>query len=97
MTPAILQMHRDEYRKRLISGLQWTEVPTPNGYYHIQFDAKKFLSRFSEEDATAIAAGVELPKEYRKEKRFANLRKMLDGLSPADMEEICRTYNEEPI
>ncbi len=97
MKPSLLQMHREEYQKRIISGLQWAEMPTPAGYYHILFDAKRFLSRFSEADAEAIAKGIDLPREYRKEKKFAKLRKMFDGLSPADMEEIFRTYNEESL
>ena len=88
MTPALLTLYREEYRKRLHSGLAWTRMPNEDGcYYHINFDAKEFLSRFSEEDAAAISAGVE-PLKYKQDKRFARVRRLMADLSKEDRQEV---------
>jgi len=95
MTPAMLTCHREEYRKRLHSGLAWTRVPDDDGcYYHINFDAKEFLSRFSEEDAAAISEGVQ-PLKYKQDKKFAKFRRLMADLSPQDREDVIASLLSE--
>ena len=88
MTPHLLTYHREEYRKRLHSGLAWTREPNDDGlYYHITFDTKQYLSRFSEEDAAAISAGAQ-PLKYKQDKKFAKFRRLMADLSPQDREDV---------
>ena len=93
--PHLLQCHRDEYSKRLKSPLAWTREPNNNGhYYHIPFDAKGYLSRFSEEDAQAVSQGTQ-PRKYKQDKRFAALRRLLDKLSPEEVIQVLGKLQEE--
>lgn len=88
MTPHMLVYYREEYRKRLHSGLAWTRIPNADGcYYHINFNAKTFLSRFSEQDAAAISQGIQPPK-YKQDKKFARFRRLMAGLSAKDRQEV---------
>ena len=81
MTPHMLLYHREEYTKRVKSGLEWRESHHGR-YYHVPFDAKRFLGKFSEEDARAVSDGiVPPPRAYAQDKRFAKLRRTLEGLS----------------
>lgn len=95
MTPHLLACYREEYCKRLHSGLAWTRMPNEDGcYYHITFDAKEFLSRFSEKDAAAISAGVQPPK-YKQDKRFTKFRRLMANLSPKDREDVISSLLTE--
>ncbi len=92
MTPAILLYHREEYTKRVHSGLEWHES-THGRYYHIPFDAKRFLGKFSEEDARAVSDGIMPPsRAYAQDKRFAKLRRILEGLSEEARGELMSSF-----
>lgn len=89
----MLKFYQDEYIKRIKSGLAWDRNSTGQGslHYHIPFDAKNFLSRFSEDEAREISNGIE-PAKYKQEKKFTNLRRLLDGLSEEERKELFHAY-----
>jgi len=100
MTPHILQHFREEYSKRIHSGLCWNREGVPNSetgelnYFHESFDAKKFLSRFTEEEAAAIAEGIAPPpRKYKEDKQFAKVRRMLAELDEEERQTVLEMFN----